>query len=97
MPQLLVRCIAPPIRDTDLTNWQVLIAGMSGEVKAACQTLLGVVSQARLGQQPELPSPGQRAAWGQLFEQLEEPARTPAFHMLWAANELALGRTPTWD
>lgn len=57
-----------------------IIMPLADDVKKACE--------------PHLPSHAEMEIFGQLFESLGGPIRDVAFHLLWYARELELGREP---
>lgn len=88
MPMMIARCIAPPITDEMLTAWRGL------DISPSFLLCRIVVESIKHGGTVDLPTRHERETFGREFDELREPARTPAFHLLWAINELALGRSP---
>jgi hypothetical protein len=82
---MTAHCVAPPITRADLERWEELFAGH--QLRGTFLTLRAIL-EGWAG----IPGTDDRDAMAVLFDTLTEPHRTPAFHLLWAANELALGR-----
>lgn len=89
---------APPVTDALLERCEQLFD--DHDDLPVIQQLLELVIYARDNGVPlptDIPGTDDRNAWSTLFDDYAEPYRTPAFHLLWCANELALGRMPHFE
>jgi hypothetical protein len=88
MPLMTGRCIAPPITDELLSSWRQL------DISPSFLLCRIVVEARKGGASVDLPTRQEREVFAFEFDQLTEPMRTPAYHLLWALNEIAIGRSP---
>lgn len=93
-PRYIGRCIAPHVDAAKFEHWRNAIQAFPESCQAAATSLWELLSAYKLGELYTLPDAATRQQYAQLFESLTEPDRTPAFHMLWCVNEIALGRSP---
>lgn len=95
-PRFNLHCQAPPVTGDKLTEWESLLKWR--DEWPIIERLIALVRDAESGEFPvDVPTKDERADWGILFDAYQEPYRTPAFHLLWCANELSLGRMPTFE
>lgn len=99
MPAMTGRCFAPPITEANLRDWPSLFVHQSSHVRGVVAKLRNLVMEARDGDGSLAapPTAQERKDWGELFDTIKSTIpRNAAFHLLWAVNEIALGRMPTF-
>lgn len=101
LPTINLHCIAPRLSSQKLGAYRDVLQEafpQDSPDAMAVSDLLDVAELAMSGKiSPLMPTPEQRADLGQRFDVLKEPQRTAAYHLLWCANEIALGRTPLFE
>lgn len=97
-PRFVAHCVAPPLTDEHINeHFPSLLESLPPQLQAPYSCLLRLVTQHRVdGSSVNLPARRERDIMATQFDVLphDGPHRTPAFHLLWYVNELAVGRCP---
>ncbi len=93
-PLLKGSCIAPAITESDLLDYEALAMEAEGEVKLTMLQLIDCFKVWRATGHTNVPNKLYLDNCDLLFDMLTGDLRNAAFHLLWYAKELSLGREP---
>lgn len=88
------RCIAPELTTELLASYRSKQNDIAGDASDAYGHLLLIVEAHQQGQEYAVPTRKVLNSYGVTLDRLTGDARTPAFHLLWYVQELAVGRNP---